>query len=60
MGTVSKVSTVEERKMEDRPSSTEFPDKEEDYNWRTSNINISGNFFTPVYVACQMEMIELW
>ena len=51
MGTVSKVSTVEERKIEDRPSPTEFPDKEEDYNWRTSKINISGKLFIAVHVA---------
>ena len=42
MGTVSKVSTVEEAKGMDYPSPTEFPEKEEDYNWRTSKINISG------------------
>ena len=45
MGTVSKVSTVEERKVEDYPSPTEFPEKEEDYDWRRSKISISGKTF---------------
>ena len=51
MGTVSKVSTVEERKIEDHPSPTEFPDQEEDYNWRASKINISGELFIAVILA---------
>ena len=42
MGSVSKVSTVE-GKVDDYPSPTDFPEKEEDYNWRTSKISISGS-----------------
>ena len=42
MGTVSKVSTLEEEKFEQAPSPSEFPEREEDYNWRTSKISISG------------------
>ena len=44
MGTVSKISTAEEsRIIGGVPSPTDFPEREEDYNWRTSKINISGN-----------------
>ena len=45
MGTVSKISTAEEsrRSVGGVPSPTDFPEREEDYNWRTSKINISGN-----------------
>ena len=43
MGTVSKVSTAEEPKHSSfAPTPTDFPEREEDYNWRTSKINISG------------------
>ena len=43
MGTVSKISTAEEsRIIGGVPSPTDFPEREEDYNWRTSKINISG------------------
>ena len=43
MGTVSKVSTIDEPKRSSfAPTPTDFPEREEDYNWRTSKINISG------------------
>ena len=47
MGTVSKISTAEEQKQSVfAPTPTDFPEKEEDYNWRTSKINISGMSFS--------------
>ena len=43
IGSVSKISTIEDEKLDRYRSPTEFPEKEEDYNWRKSKISISGN-----------------